>query len=138
MQNSPRKQFSLTSFFLSFEGIFPLQFVTCIPTRFLFLFLFLFLQFEILRIKEALKISSLHIPPLYSEGIHVAPPLPEEALWTPSRLWESVQRRRAHGWWKHPWRRCDCVLPLLHASGGNYACDGVVGRDYHRSHGGAA
>jgi hypothetical protein len=48
MQNSPRKQFSLTSFFLSFEGIFPLQFDTCIPTR------FLFLQFEILRIKEAL------------------------------------------------------------------------------------
>jgi hypothetical protein len=53
MQNSSRKQFSQTSFFLSFEGIFPLQFVTCIPTR----FLFLFLQFEILRIKEALRHS---------------------------------------------------------------------------------
>jgi hypothetical protein len=53
MQNSSRKQFSLTSFFLFFEEIFPLQFVTCIPIKFLFLFLFLFLQIKILRIKEA-------------------------------------------------------------------------------------
>jgi hypothetical protein len=71
MQNSPRKKFNLTLFFLSFEGIFPLQFVTCIPTR----FLFLFLQFKILRIKKALNGTCLlhmhYIRSIVLKALHI-------------------------------------------------------------------
>jgi hypothetical protein len=42
----PKKTIHSDLMFSFLEGIFSLQFVTCISIKFLFLFLFIFLQFE--------------------------------------------------------------------------------------------